>query len=165
MGRNLLAVLVVLGVAGCAVPPPVFPPDYRERIAVGLFREFDRVGYGPAEISLPTEARPAGMLGNRSNLTYVRYPVRENSGLFRDSSQIVHRCIQIGRSLFDSGSIATSRPSWQVSETFLCVPGIVYEPFTELNAIYQRVRACRARGESPCTIAGPGNPLPGPTPR
>lgn len=166
LGRALPAIVLVLAVPGCATPTPTFPPDYRERIAVSLLREFDRAGRGPAEISLPTGAqRSRGDGWLPSNLTYVRYPVRENWGLFRDSSAIVHRCIEIGRNLFDRSNYVASRPSSQISESHYCRSEIVYEPFTELNALLERVRACRARGEPRCEIAGPGNPLPGPTSR
>ncbi len=144
--------------APSAQAEPLVPPDYRQTLAVALLGQYIRDADGPAEIT--PMRRGLSLLGPRPVLTVrFRLDPRRARGLYfhiRDGELRV-RCITvfIDKSLL-SGSRYFEFQQPRDDATGICDEGLPFAPFTELDAMAGKARACIARGESQCVVAEEG---------
>jgi hypothetical protein len=149
--------------SGALNDPVDLPPDYRAKAAPHLVTEYVRDALGPAEITADVRSGQ-GLLGASSSVL-VRYPVRTHSlgqqliakGWLLDSMEKTEtgmRCITIsvGRSMATGGEtkFRASRP--KVDGTS-CGEGRSFVPYTELEQVAQRLKACQAKGEERCLLS------------
>lgn len=160
----LLSACQSSGTGSGALNDPVdLPADYRAKAAPYLVTDYVRDAIGPAEIASEVQSG-RGLLGASSSVV-VRYPVRTHSlgqkliakGWLLDRMEKTEngmRCvtISIGRSLQTNGEtkFVASRPKVDESS---CGEGRSYVPYTELDAVAQRLKACQAKGEERCLLA------------
>ncbi len=149
--------------SGALNDPVDLPPDYRLKAAPHLVADYVRNSIGPAEITSEVQSG-RGLLGASSSVL-VRYPVRTHSlgqkliakGWLLDSMEKTEtgmRCVtvSIGRSINTGGEtkFMASRPKVDESS---CGEGRSYVPYTELEGVAQRLKACRAKGEERCLLS------------
>jgi len=143
--------------------PVDLPQDYRAKAAAYLATEYVRDAIGPAEIAAePLSGR--ALLGASSSVL-VRYPVRTYSLgqqlIARDrlldtmeKTETGMRCITVSvrRNIETGGDIrfGASRPKVDGSS---CGEGRSFLPYTELDDVARRLKACRARGEERCLLS------------
>jgi hypothetical protein len=151
------------GDSGALNAPVDLPPDYRAKAAPHLAAEYARDAIGPAEITSEVQSGQ-GLLGASSSVL-VRYPVRTHSlgqqliakDWLLDSMEKTEtgmRCISVsvGRGIQTGGEtkFVASRP--KVDGTS-CGEGRSFVPYTELEQVAQRLKACQAKGEERCLLA------------
>ena len=149
--------------SGALNDPIDLPPDYRMKAAPHLVADYVQDAIGSAEITSEVQSG-RGLLGASSSVL-VRYPVRTHSlgqrliakGWLLDKMEKTEagmRCvtISIGRSISTGGEtkFVASRPKVDESS---CGEGRSYVPYTELEAVAQRLKACRAKGEERCLLS------------
>ncbi|MBE9604197.1 hypothetical protein IAI18_04910 [Acetobacteraceae bacterium H6797] len=152
--RALVPLLLLLAAAGCAtrpVPPrfaaPPLPDDYRNLVGVYLTPEYERDGRGPAEISAPAEVHTPA---SASTAFYVRYPVQIEATLYAPA-HLGMRCILV------ENRVGVSSPARfgmirKPEDEDSCQPRLAFTPYTELMSMADRLRACRAAGETRCRV-------------
>lgn len=161
----LLSACQGTGTAGSgALNDPIgLPPDYRAKAAPYLVTDYVRDSIGRAEITSDVRSGQ-GLLGASSSVL-VRYPVRTHSlgqqmiakGWLLNQMEKTEngmRCITLSivRSIQTGGEdkFTASRP--KVDETS-CGEGRSFVPYTELEQVAQRLKACQAKGEERCLLS------------
>jgi hypothetical protein len=151
------------GGSGALNDPVDLPADYRAKAAPHLVTDYVRDAIGPAEITSDIRSGQ-GLLGASSSVL-VRYPVRTHSFgqklIAKDwlldrmeKTETGMRCITISvqRNLETAGEVRfrASRPKVDESS---CGEGRSYAPYTELEQVAQRLKACQAKGEERCLLS------------
>jgi hypothetical protein len=128
--------------------PPVFPPNYRSRIALELTGEYVAKSKGPPVITEP-RMRPITYQGARVSVC-VGFPIAILYGLV-DGTRMRRWVIF---AIPESGS--PGRHSFhkrELGNLDRCEDEGEMKPFTELMQFGDKLKACHARGESRCTVS------------
>lgn len=143
---------LALALTACQSTPPAFPPDYRMLIAYHLALDYEASGKGAAEIS-PMPRSGVGLIGAMTSL-WVRYPVLATYQLLTPG-RVVPRCINISASTLSlRDGLEVTRPRQDLGGN--CPENADFVPFTELEGLAERIRACRREGTARCAVSEPG---------
>lgn len=127
--------------------PPIFPPDYRSRIASALLAEYVDKSKGPPEITAP-KPRPIPNSGMHMSVC-VGFPVAVLYGLV-DATRMRRWVIFAVPESGAPGRFAFKKR--ELGNLDRCEGEGEMKPFTELAQVGDKLKACHATGERRCTV-------------
>jgi hypothetical protein len=128
--------------------PPIFPPDYRSRIASALLAEYVGKSKGPPEITAP-KMRPIPNSGMHMSVC-VGFPVAILFGLV-DATRMRRWVIFAVPESGSPGRFAFKKR--ELGNLDRCEGEGEMKPFTELAQVGDKLKACHATGERRCTVS------------